>query len=104
MYVSPEGNCPFEEWLRGLKDVEGRARIRKRLDRLESGNFGDRREVGGGVGELRLHIGPGYRIYFGQDGRTLVILLCGGDKGSQRKDVERAGACWRGYLASRGRK
>lgn len=103
MYVSAGGGCPFEDWLRRLRDVEGRARIRKRLDRLESGNFGDWREVGGGVGELRLHVGPGYGIYFGQDGRTLVILLCGGDKGSQKKDIERAGAYWRDYLASGGR-
>jgi putative addiction module killer protein len=80
----------FIAWLLALKDVQGRARIAKRIDRLALGNFGDTKSVGGGVSELRLAFGPGYRIYYTRRGEVVVILLCGGDKGSQRDDIERA--------------
>lgn len=80
----------FITWLTGLKDVQGRARIAKRLDRLADGNFGDAKPVGGGVSELRFAFGPGYRVYFVQRGRLVIILLCGGDKQSQQRDIERA--------------
>jgi putative addiction module killer protein len=65
LYLTPAGRCPFEEWLHGLKDAKGRAKIRQRLDRLEMGNFGFWRDVGGGVKELKVDFGPGYRVYFG---------------------------------------
>lgn len=80
----------FLDWLTGLKDIQGRARIAKRLDRLADGNFGDVKPVGGGVSELRFAFGPGHRVYYVQRGQLIVILLCGGDKQSQQRDIERA--------------
>ena len=80
----------FLGWLIGLRDVQARARIAKRLDRLAQGNFGDARSVGNGVSELRFDFGPGYRVYYTMRGQVVVILLCGGDKGSQQQDIERA--------------
>lgn len=80
----------FLDWLTDLKDVQGRARIAKRLDRLADGNFGDAKPVGGGVSELRFTFGPGYRVYYVQRGQVVIILLCGGDKHSQQRDIERA--------------
>ena len=72
--------------------------IQARLNRVRLGNFGDARALGGGVEELRIDYGPGYRIYFGRDGQTVVVLLCAGDKQSQRHDIETAKAYWRDYL------
>ena len=80
----------FSDWLRGLKDVRARARILQRIDRLAEGNAGDVAPVGEGVSEMRVHHGPGYRVYFVQRGRMLVVLLCGGDKSSQASDIRRA--------------
>lgn len=80
----------FLDWLTGLKDIQGRARIAKRLDRMADGNFGDAKPVSGGVSEMRFAFGPGYRVYFVQRGRLVIILLCGGDKQSQQRDIERA--------------
>lgn len=82
----------FIDWFRRLKNVEARARIAKRLARLEDGNFGDHAGVGDGVMELRLHFGPGYRVYYVERGGALVILLAGGDKSSQADDIEKAKA------------
>ena len=75
--------------------------IRARLRRIERGNFGDYKRVGEGVLEARLHFGPGYRIYFAQDGHNLVLLLCGGDKSTQENDVETAKAYWEDYQERR---
>lgn len=80
----------FSAWLDHLQDRAGRARILDRLDRLAGGNFGDCASVGDGISELRMHFGPGYRAYFLQRGETLVVLLCGGDKRSQARDIKRA--------------
>ena len=80
----------FVDWLTELDDVQARARIARRLDRLADGNFGDAKSVGDGVSELRFTFGPGYRVYYTMRGRTVVILLCGGDKHMQRRDIERA--------------
>ncbi len=80
----------FIDWLTELDDVQGRARIAKRLDRLADGNFGDAKSVGNGVSELRFAFGPGYRVYYTLRDRVVVILLCGGDKQSQQRDIERA--------------
>ena len=80
----------FSEWLRDLKDRQGRARIVSRLDRLEDGNPGNSRSVGEGVVELEIDVGPGYRVYYIQRGEVLIILLCGGDKSTQTRDIERA--------------
>jgi putative addiction module killer protein len=80
----------FIDWLTRLRDVQARARIAKRIDRLVQGNFGDAKSVGNGVSELRFTFVPGYRVYYTTRGRAVVILLCGGDKGSQTQDIERA--------------
>ena len=80
----------FAKWLDRLKDQRGRLRILARLDRLTVGNIGDVKPVGSGVSELRIAHGPGYRIYFVQRGTVLIILLCGGDKSTQSRDIARA--------------
>lgn len=80
----------FATWLESLKDLSGKGRIIRRLDRLVGGNPGDVRPIGKGLSELRLDVGPGYRIYYLQDGQALVLLLCGGDKSTQQRDIERA--------------
>ncbi len=77
----------FESWLSELKDQRGKAKIVARIDRFALGNSGDVSPVGEGVGELRIHFGPGYRVYVVQTGRKVVILLCGGDKDSQDRDI-----------------
>jgi putative addiction module killer protein len=71
--------------------------IRARLDRVEAGNLGDYKVVGKGVGELRIDYGPGYRVYFGQLGTTVIVLLCGGDKSSQDEDIRQAIEYWTDY-------
>lgn len=95
-YVS-NGKDFFGDWLKGLRDRMARAAILKRIDRVEDGNFGDHRSIGKGVWELRIHFGPGYRVYYGEDGPTIVLLLCGGDKSTQQADVHRARALWAQY-------
>lgn len=98
-YETEDGKCPFDEWLTGLKDVSGRAIIRKRLNRVRLGNLGNSRSLGGGVWELKIDFGPGYRVYYGEDGPRIVVLLVGGDKGSQSKDIESAKEYWEDYNA-----
>jgi putative addiction module killer protein len=83
--------------MRSLRDVRGKQAIEARLARVSLGNLGDHRAVGEGVTELRLFIGPGYRVYIGLEGGTIVILLCGGDKGSQDGDIEKAKEFWKDY-------
>jgi len=82
----------YDKWLRRLKRKDPRtaARIQMRVDRLITGNPGDAEPIGGGLSELRIHHGPGYRVYYWQRGGLLLILLCGGDKASQRGDIEKA--------------
>ena len=80
----------FDRWLLGLRDQRAAARIATRLERLSQGHWGDVKPVGEGVSELRITYGPGYRVYFVQRGAVLVILLCGGDKGSQDRDIRNA--------------
>lgn len=96
-YVAANGAVPAEEWLDGLRDRKGAAIIRTRLDRLAHGNPGDSKLVGEGVKEVRIHFGPGYRVYYGEEGKRFVILLYGGDKSTQSKDVRKAQEFWKDY-------
>jgi len=82
----------FSKWMAGLRDDRARARIAARIDRLALGNRGDVAPVGGGLSELRIHHGPGYRVYFVQRGKVLIVLLCGGDKSTQARDIKAAKA------------
>lgn len=97
-YQTSNGKQPFTEWLMGLKDVIGIAQINKRLERLMQGQRGDSEPVGEGVFELRIHYGPGYRLYYAEQGSELVILLYGGSKGRQQRDIDRAIGYWKDYL------
>lgn len=96
-YKTPSGKIPFQDWLSNLRDAKVRASIRLRIDRLEYGNFGDCKPVGTGVLELRIKYGPGYRVYFAEDGPKIVLLLVGGDKITQAKDIKTAKGYWRDY-------
>jgi putative addiction module killer protein len=80
----------FSDWLRGLRDAKAKAIIAARIRRLAFGNPGDVRPVGEGISELRIHLGPGYRVYYVQRGAVVIVLLCGGDKSTQEKDIEKA--------------
>lgn len=91
------GKEPFTDWLSSLRDPTTRRRILRRLHVLESGHFGDVRSVGNGINELRFFFGAGYRVYFAEDGETLVFLLCVGDKDSQARDIQRARLYWEEY-------
>lgn len=93
-YQRDDGREPFTEWLNAMRDKVAQARIRIRLRQVQAGNLGDCEPVGDGVIELRVHIGPGYRVYCGRHGKTVLILLCGGDKGSQVADIKQARMLW----------
>lgn len=95
-YLDRQGRIPFRDWLKGLDKVT-RARIQARVLRFETGNLGDHKHLDGGVWEARVMFGPGYRLYFGKEGDALVLLLIGGDKGSQRKDIAKAAGYWKDY-------
>lgn len=92
IYVAPNGKQPFAEWFHTLRDIRTQARVEARLRRLSLGLLGDHRSVGGGVFELRLDFGPGFRIYFARLEHTIILLLCGGDKSTQHRDIEQAKA------------
>lgn len=85
----------FSGWLMRLKDRKGRLRILARIRSAAAGNFGDCKPLGGGVSEMRIDVGPGYRVYYAQEGRRVYLLLLGGDKNAQRRDVTKAKALWR---------
>jgi putative addiction module killer protein len=99
VYANEVGKEPFTDWLYGLRDVMGRKRILVRVSRLQQGNYGDCEPVGEGISELRMFFGPGYRVYFGERGENIIVLLCGGDKDSQSKDIQQAKAYWKEYLS-----
>jgi putative addiction module killer protein len=90
IYQSAGNRRPFSEWLDELNDRQARTRVQTRIDRLALGNFGDYRALDGGVYELRIDWGPGYRVYFARIGKLILLLLCGGDKTTQQRDIEHA--------------
>ncbi len=93
-YLTDSGKDVFQDWLESLRDRQAQARIAVRLARLSAGNLGDCKPVGDGVWELRLDWGPGYRVYYARAGDVLILLLCGGDKRTQPKDIEQARTHW----------
>jgi putative addiction module killer protein len=95
-YLAPSGTSPFADWFDGLDSIAA-AKVTTALARMEMGNLSNAKAVGSGVSELRIDFGPGYRIYFGQDGTSLIILLAGGTKRRQQKDIETAQARWTEY-------
>jgi len=97
IFRTANGKQPFVEWITALRDERAAARIKTRLARVRLGNLGNTRSVGDGVHELKIDYDPGYRVYFGQVGNELVILLCGGDKGSQDEDIKTAKVYWTSY-------
>ena len=96
-YIDVQCESPYAKWLDSLKDVKGKALIISRVDRMELGNFGNSKAVGRGVMELKIQYGPGYRVYYAQEGKHIYLLLCGGDKRSQSKDIARAQQYWLEY-------
>lgn len=92
VYQTADGKRPFAEWLRSVKDRRARAKVRTRITRLELGNHGNCKSIGGGLLELRVDYGPGYRVYLARRGALLMLLLCGGDKRTQQRDIEQARA------------
>ncbi len=100
-YQTEDKRSPYRDWLASLRDREARVRVRARINRVRVGNFGDSRTVGGGVNELRIDYGPGYRIYFGREGSAVVLLLCGGDKRTQSRDIAQAQVYWAEYQRRR---
>jgi putative addiction module killer protein len=101
-YTTEKGISPFKNWFSALKDKGTRAKIQVRLDRLALGNLGQCAPVGEGVMELKINIGPGYRVYFGQVGAELVLLLSGGDKSTQPKDIKKAKEYWKDHRRHNG--
>jgi putative addiction module killer protein len=97
--IQVEVTDDFDKWLKGLRDLQAKARIFERIRRLRDGNPGDVKAVAKGVSEMRISYGPGYRLYYTQRGRAFVLLLCGGDKSSQKADIARAVAMVKGMQA-----
>jgi len=91
-YLSENGQSPFDNWLIGLHDIKARARIDTRLNRASLGNLGDYASIGGGVFELRIFYGPGYRVYYSLESKNVMLLLLGGIKDTQRRDIKTAKA------------
>lgn len=100
-YITEEGKNSFREWFDSLKDVRVQVKIDVRIARLRLGNFGDTKSVGKGVYELRIQFGPGYRIYFGLKESKIVLLLCAGDKSSQKKDIKKAHIYWQEHIGGK---
>lgn len=96
-YQDPRGNVPLNRWFRSLKERRIIARITNRLNRAAEGHFGDHHYLRGGIWEMRIHEGPGYRVYYAVEHRTIVLLLTGGDKSSQDTDITKALDYWNDY-------
>src|SRR5262249_61154586 len=93
-YLTSAGTDPYQRWLDELKDLRGRVTIQRRIDRIVNGNLGDHRFCRDGVWELRIQFGPGYRVYYGREGETVVMLLCGGAKKNPTKKKKKTGGVW----------
>ena len=94
-YKTPEGRVLYRDWHAGLRDLKAKMAIDRRIARLENGNFGDHKFCRDGVWELRIDVGPGYRVYYTLAAATLILLLCGGDKRTQSADIDRACDYWK---------
>lgn len=90
IYTLENGKEPFVIWLKSIKDNLIQARIKSAILRLSSNNFGDCKKINNDISEMRLHFGPGYRVYFAESSNVVILLLCGGDKSTQSKDIEKA--------------
>lgn len=99
IFKTTTGKMPFQQWLNNITDIKTRVAIELRIDRLTIGNFGQNKSLGGGLYELKIDIGPGYRIYFCKIGQQIILLLCAGDKKSQQKDIIKAREYLKDYKA-----
>lgn len=97
-YITKDGLDLYQKWVDRLRDKRVRAAVLRRIDRVADGNFGDHKACRDGVSEMRIHLGPGYRVYYFRHGQALVILLCGGEKHSQEADINEAVACRADFL------
>ena len=97
LFKTRSGKKPFVEWMDSVKDATAIAQVNNRVRRLSLGQRGDYKRVGKGVFELRIHYGPGYRVYFAEQGKEIVVLLMGGNKGSQKRDIKQAISYWQDY-------
>ncbi|WP_226702110.1 type II toxin-antitoxin system RelE/ParE family toxin [Microbulbifer elongatus] len=93
-YTDEHGKSPYADWLRELRDPKAKAKVIMQVDRMELGLFGDSQPIGAGLSELRIHYGPGYRVYYGKEGQQIYLLLCGGDKSTQSSDIQQAKIYW----------
>jgi putative addiction module killer protein len=96
-YLTSNGDDLFADWLGSLRDLTARVAIGRRVNRVELGNFGDHKFLQDGVWELRIDVGPGYRVYYATSGKQIVLLLCGGNKRGQARDIDRACGYWRDW-------
>jgi hypothetical protein len=96
-YLTEDERDPFQEWLKRLRDPVAKVQVVKRVNRMEAGNFGDHKFCRDGVWELRIDQGAGYRVYYARTNNRVVLLMCGGDKGSQDADIERAIGYWKDW-------
>ena len=94
LYRTKTGKEPFVRWLSSIRDIVIRAQIKNRIRRMVLGNYGDCKCIGNGIFELRIHCGAGYRVYFAEQNRMIILLLLGGNKNSQKKDIEKAKKYW----------
>jgi putative addiction module killer protein len=96
-YLTASGRDPYQEWVDKLKDRTGRVAILRQVDRVTAGNFGEHKPLQAGVWELKIDVGPGYRVYYALERTTIVLLLCGGNKRTQEADIQRAVRYWQDY-------
>jgi putative addiction module killer protein len=96
-YTDEQGKSPYAQWLNSLRDARTKAKIIMQVDKMELGLFGDVEPIGEGLSELRIHYGPGYRVYYGKEGNQVYLLLCGGDKSTQSKDIKKAKQYWKDH-------